>query len=148
MKKLHTDLRSALFAATILAAAPLYAQSSKEPASEPASSAAEQTTPEPAITNPSNSTATTPVADAKVDQFATAYVQIQAIQSKASQELSSTADAAKANAVKAQAEGEMIKAVEQSGLQVDEFNQIAQLMTSDEGLRSRVIERLQQKSGG
>jgi hypothetical protein len=152
MKKLNTDVRAALLAAALLATAPaLYAQSNEEPLSEPAppANAAEQTTPEPATADPSNTTATaTPVADAKIDQFATAYIEIQAIQSKASEELNSTSDTTKADAVKAQAEGEMIKAVQQSGLQVDEFNQIAQLMTSDEGLRSRVIERLQQKSGG
>lgn len=140
MRNLKTDLRAVLLGATILATAPLHAQST---------TAAEQTTPQPAATDPADATsAATPVAETKVDQFATAYVAIQAIQSKTSQELSATSDVAKANAVKAAAEGEMIKAVEQSGLQVDEFNQIAQLMTSDEGLRTRVIEKVQRRSGG
>jgi len=147
MKEIKTELRAILLAAGLLAAAPnLYAQSDEQ---HPHASAAEQTTPEPATTDPANSTAATlPVADAKIDQFATAYVAIQSIQSKASQDLSTTSDVAKANAVKAAAEGEMIKAVEKSGLQVEEFNQIAQLMTSDEKLRSRVIEKLEKQTSG
>jgi len=140
MRNFNTDLRAMLLGATLVAAMPLYAQSA---------TAAEQSTPQPATTDPANATSvTTPVAEAKVDQFATAYVAVQAIQSKASQQLSATSDVTKANAVKEAAEGEMIKAVERSGLQVDEFNQIAQLMTSDEGLRTRVIEKVQQRSGG
>ena len=143
MSHFTTELRAALLAAGILAVTPaLYAQSEQAPAAQE-----EATTPEPATTpDPSSTTASTTVPETKIDQFATAYVAVQHIQAKTSQELSTTTDVSKANQVKAAAETEMIKAVEQSGLQVDEFNSIAQLMASDEGLRTRVITKVQEKS--
>jgi hypothetical protein len=143
MKMTHftSELRAALLAAGILAAVPaVYAQEQAPPAPD------EQTAPEPATSDPSNTVASTPVTDAKIDQFATAYVAVQQIQAKTSEQLSTTTDVAKANEVKAAAETEMIKAVEKSGLQVDEFNQIAQLMASDETLRSKVITKVQEIS--
>lgn len=146
MKYFTTELRAALLTAGILAAVPATHAQAQESTRAP-SNAAQQSTPEPATTDPSNTTAATAVADAKVEQFTTAYVAIQAIQAKASQDLSTTSDVTKANQLKAAAEGEMIKAVEQSGLQVEEFNQIAQLMTADEGLRNRVLEKLQKRAG-
>ena len=142
MSHFTTELRAALLAAGMLAASPaLYAQ-----AQEPATTPEPATAPEPATTDPSNTTASAPVSDAKIDQFATAYVAVQHIQAKTSQELSTTTDVSKANQVKAAAETEMIKAVEKSGLQVDEFNQIAQLMSADETLRTKVIEKVQERS--
>lgn len=140
MRHFKTELRAALLAAGILAATPaVYAQ-------EQATTPEPATVPEPATTDPTNTTASAPVTDGKIDQFATAYVAVQHIQAETSQKLSATTDVSKANEVKAAAETEMIKAVEQSGLQVDEFNQIAQLMASDEGLRTKVIEKVQEKS--
>lgn len=136
MSHFKSELRAALLAAGLLAAMPaVYAQAQEE-----------ATTPEPATTDPSNATASTSVPETKIDQFATAYVAVQHIQAKTSQQLSTTTDVSKANEVKAAAETEMIKAVEKTGLQVDEFNQIAQLMASDEGLRTKVIEKVQEKS--
>ena len=42
----------------------------------------------------------------------------------------------------------MIQAVQKSGLQVDEFNQIASQMASDLTLRNKVLEKVQQRSRG
>lgn len=86
--------------------------------------------------------------DAKVDQFANAYVEVQAIQTQTAQQLNTTTDAAKVTEVKANAERQMIAAVERSGLQVEEFNRIADLMTTDVALRSRVIDKVQKRSKG
>lgn len=136
MSHFKSELRAALLAAGLLAAMPaVYAQAREE-----------ATTPEPDTTDPATTTASTSVPETKIDQFATAYVAVQHIQAKTSQQLSTTTDVSQANEVKAAAETEMIKAVEKTGLQVDEFNQIAQLMASDEGLRTKVIEKVQEKS--
>ena len=152
MSHLKSDLRVALLAAGFLAAAPiaLYAQEPPEEDTAIPESAAPDaaTAPESTTTEPSATTATAPVTDAKIDQFATAYVAVQQIQAKTSEKLNTTPDTEKANQVKAAAENEMIQAVQQSGLQVDEFNQIAQLMASDVALRSKVIEKVQQRSKG
>ena len=49
--------------------------------------------------------------------------------------------------MKASAESDMIAAVERSGLQVPEFNQIVERMASDTEVRSRVAAKLQERSG-
>ena len=63
-------------------------------------------------------------------------------QYKAREEESQTREA------QANAEKQMIAAVERSGLQVEEFNRIADLMTTDVSLRSRVIDKVQKRSKG
>ena len=42
----------------------------------------------------------------------------------------------------------MISAVERSGLQVDEFNQIVESMASNVEVRNKVAAKLQERSGG
>jgi len=92
--------------------------------------------------------ATTPIADAKVEQFAAAFVDVQDIQSQTSQQLSAAKDDQQASQLKADAEKKMIEAVERQGLQIQEFNRIAQLMTTDLQLRSKVVEKVQQRRKG
>lgn len=152
MSHFKYDMRVALLAAGFLAAAPtaLYAQEPPEEdtAIQDEQSMPESAAPESTTTEPGPAMATAAVPDAKIDQFATAYVAVQQIQAKTTEQLNTTPDTEKANQVKAAAENAMIQAVQQSGLQVDEFNQIAQLMASDVALRSKVIEKVQQRSKG
>jgi len=82
------------------------------------------------------------VEDKKIDQFADAYIAVQEIQVRANEQLSATTDTTKANEVKQTAEDQMIKAVERSGLQVEEFNQIVQAMATDGSLREKVSGRI------
>jgi hypothetical protein len=82
------------------------------------------------------------VEDKKIDQFADAYIAVQEIQVRASEQLGTTTDAAKADQVKQNAEDQMIKAVERSGLQIGEFNQIVQAMATDMALREKVSDRI------
>lgn len=141
MTQPRLNLHAALLAAGLLAATPaLYAQTPQQtPEQTP-----EQTLPE--ATAPESAAPTAQIDDTKVDQFANAYVEVQAIQTQAAQELNATTDAAKLTEVKANAEKQMIAAVERSGLQVEEFNRIADLMTTDVSLRSRVIDKVQKRS--
>lgn len=85
------------------------------------------------------------VDDRKIDQFADAYVAVQQIQSQATQQLGATADADKAQQVKQEAETQMIEAVQQSGLQIEEFNQIVQAMASDPTLRDKISGRIDER---
>jgi hypothetical protein len=115
----------------------LYAQTAPEETGPPAAPDEQQAAP-----------ATTTVPDAKIDQFASAYVAIQSIQSQTSQQLAATKDTKQADDLKANAETQMVQAVQKSGLQVDEFNQIATLMASDLTLRNKVLAKVQQRSRG
>jgi hypothetical protein len=81
----------------------------------------------------------------KVEQFADAYVQVQTIQQKANAQLESATDPAQADQVKTTAQSDMIAAVERSGLQVEEFNQIVASMAADTELRTRVSAEVQKR---
>ncbi len=92
--------------------------------------------------------AAAPIDDKKLDQFADAYLAVQTIQQEASEKLQATSDPEQADQVKSTAENDMISAVERSGLQIDEFNQIVQTMAADVNVRSRIATKLQERSGG
>jgi hypothetical protein len=145
MTHFNTRLRAAALASGLLAIAPatLYAQTPPEEKGPPLSTQEPAQGPAAAEAAPA-----TTVPEAKIDQFATAYVAVQSIQAQTSQQLEATTDTKKAEDLKANAETQMIQAVEKSGLKVDEFNQIAGLMASDLTLRNKVLEKVQQRSRG
>ena len=86
-----------------------------------------------------------PLEEQKIDQFADAYLAIEKIHAKAATELEATDDAEAANKVKANAEAQIIEAVERSGLRLEEFNQIADLMMVDIDLRSRIVKKVEER---
>lgn len=86
--------------------------------------------------------------DQKIKQFASAYAEVATIQQNASNQLQTANEPGKAEEVKANAESQMIAAVERNGLNVDEFNQIVTAMASDQNVRSRVAAELQDRSSG
>jgi len=86
-----------------------------------------------------------PVEEKKLDQFAEAFVVVEAIQRDALERLEAETDQQKAAEVKAQAESDAIAAVEKTGLPLVEFNQIAQLMMTDLELREKVAARVAQR---
>ncbi len=144
-------LYSALFAASAIAAPPAWSQMQEPPQpAEEFPSPAQQATPSESTDTPSSSStaAKTPIDDQKIEQFADAYVAVQTIQEKAASELQTAKDPASANKVKANAESDMIAAVQKSGLQVDEFNQIVETMTANADVRERVAAKLQERQGG
>ena len=93
-------------------------------------------------------TQTPVVEERKVDQFAAAFVAVQDIQAQATQQLSTAKDEQQATQVKASAEQKMIEAVQREGLEVEEFNRIADLMTTDLSLRSKVVEKVEKRRKG
>ena len=116
-----------------------------------ASQSSDATPDSPTPDSPSatdSTTAAAPISDQKIEQFANAYVAVQTIQEKAASDLQTAKDPGSADKVKATAESDMIAAVEQSGLKVDEFNQIVETMTADASVRERVAAKLQERQGG
>jgi hypothetical protein len=145
--RLTANTRSALLASGLLALLPtaLLAQSAPDPAAPPDATAADPMMPDAAATP---ETQTPVVEDRKVDQFAAAFVAVQDIQAQATQELSTAKDEQQATQVKASAEQKMIEAVKREGLEVEEFNRIADLMTTDLTLRSKVVEKVEKRRKG
>lgn len=132
--KLSYSLRAVLAAACALGSVsmlPAYAQS---------------TATSPDATNASPSTAAPAVDDKKLEQFADAYLAIQALQKEAATQQSATKDPNAAQQQQSELQGKMTDAVQKSGLQVNEFNQIAQAMVTDVDLRQRVIAKVQQRA--
>jgi hypothetical protein len=86
-----------------------------------------------------------PLEEAKLDQFAEAYIAIEEIEQSANAELSGAKDDASATQIKAKAEERIIEAVEGAGLQLDEFNQIAELAANDETLRLKLVNKVEKR---
>lgn len=86
-----------------------------------------------------------PIEEHKIDQFADAYLAIEKIHADAATQLETTSDPKAAHRVKADAEAQIIEAVEQSGLRLEEFNQIAELMAVDVELRNRVARKVEER---
>jgi hypothetical protein len=151
-KQFHKPLLTAILSATALAGFGSIASAQEQQTEAPA------TTEAPAQTDsaPAESTVTTGPAqsaqqidDQKIEKFANAYVAVQNIQSQAAKELdSSSADPAKQQQTQAAVENQMIAAVEQSGLKLEEFNGIVQTMTADADLRARVVAEIRERTGG
>jgi len=150
---MNIELRRPIALALMSAAfftAPILAQQPESPAQNPP--AETRGTPPSSTsdaTTPSTQSAQTPIDDQKIEQFAEAYVAVQTIQQNASNELNQAAqDPAKQQQTQAKVEGEMIAAVERTGLKLEEFNNIVQSMTADADLRSRVVAKIRERTGG
>ncbi|HEY6641959.1 DUF4168 domain-containing protein [Povalibacter sp.] len=136
MRHTPLNIRAAFLAAGILmASSAAFAQSTAAPQA-----------PMPETVAPDSGVVQ--IDEKKVDQFAAAFVAVQDIQAQATQQLSNTTDEQQATQVKASAEKQMIAAVEREGLQVEEFNRIADLLTTDLALRSRVVEKVEKRRKG
>jgi ABC-type glycerol-3-phosphate transport system substrate-binding protein len=120
------------------------AQSSAPAASRSSSDATRSTSTTTTTTTSSQGTAA--VTDSKLNQFADAYVAVQKVQKEASTQLSADADASKTEQVQTEAQARIVDAIQKNGLQLDEYNQIAQLINADDDLRTRAVERIQQKT--
>jgi hypothetical protein len=86
------------------------------------------------------------VDETKLDQFVEALSEVHAIRNEAAVELESTDNTEDAQAVQQRAQQQMIEAVEEAGLSIEEYNRIATLMGSDPELQQRVSAKLEERS--
>lgn len=86
------------------------------------------------------------VSDAQLEQFATAQLQIMEIQQDFSGRLQEVDDPERAHQLQVQANEEMTDAVEQAGLDVPAFNEIAMAIQNDPELQQRLNRLLQERS--
>lgn len=89
--------------------------------------------------NPGVDQAPAQMDDAKVEKFASAYGSVQSIQEDYTQQLQEVEDREKAQALQQEAQGEMLGAVEEEGLSVQEYNEMIAMMDQDPQLRQRVF---------
>lgn len=117
MKKTLTA--SALLSALLLATAPVHAQSDAQ-------------TPPPAAQPAAN------IDDAQLEKFAAALDDIAKIQEDAMARLSQVEDQQKAQAIQQEANENMVDAVNDSGLSVEDYNLIANQLQTNPELQERL----------
>ena len=86
-----------------------------------------------------------PLEEEKINQFADAYLAVEEVHSKTAAELKTTTDPAAANEVRANAEAQVIQAIERTGLQLQEFNQLVEWCALDPGLRKVVASKVEER---
>lgn len=84
-----------------------------------------------------------PADDSTVTSFAEAMGEVQVIQQKFSEQLQGVEDNEKARELQMKAQGEMVSAVEASGISVQDYNALASRMDQDPALREKVEKKLQ-----
>jgi hypothetical protein len=84
--------------------------------------------------------------DAKLEQFVDALTEVHVIRNEAASELEAATDMETAQEVQLRAQQQMIDAVEEAGLSVEEYNQIATLMSTDPELQERISSKLEDRS--
>lgn len=102
-----------------------------------------------AETAPQTTTPTAPatqaqpqISEEKVDQFVTAYVEVQKINQEYSEQLQATEVPEKATELQQEAQTKMQEAVTESGLTIPEYQQIASRAGQDQDLRTRIQEKM------
>lgn len=86
-----------------------------------------------------------PLQEEKINQFADAFLAVEEVHSKAAAQLKTTTDPVAASEVKANAETQMIQAIERTGLQLQEFNQLVELCAVDPRLRTVVASKVEER---
>jgi hypothetical protein len=89
---------------------------------------------------------TVQVSEAKLDQFVDALNEVHTIRNEAAVQLEQATDTEEAQKLQQEAQQQMIEAVENAGLSVEEYNQIATLMGSDPDLQQRISAKLEERS--
>ena len=82
------------------------------------------------------------VSDEQLDQFVEAQEAIMGIQEDFSARLENVEDPEEAQAIQAEANDEMTAAVEETGMSIEEYNEIAMAIQTDEELRNRLNEMM------
>jgi hypothetical protein len=77
------------------------------------------------------------------EQFVAAYVEIQEIQNEYSEKLQGAADEDQARDIQQQAQDEMIQAVENNGMSINEYNEVVGIISADPELRMEIEELAQ-----
>lgn len=94
---------------------------------------------------PQSAPETIEVSDQQLQQFADAQMEIASIQKDFRSRLQNVEDPEKAQKLQREANEEMTTAVEEVGLDVESFNQIAMAIQSDPELQQDLTEMLQQQ---
>ncbi len=85
--------------------------------------------------------ATAALTDQTIDTFVDAFVAVQDIREDFTERLHGASDEAEAQALQAEAQEKMLRAVEESGMSVQEYNEVALALQNDPELMQRVQDK-------
>jgi hypothetical protein len=83
------------------------------------------------------------ISDEELDQFAQAFLKVQALQAKIEKDLATAQSPEDAKQLQEQASSEASSIVQKAGLSMTQYTQIAQRLQGDEALRARLESRVQ-----
>ena len=88
-----------------------------------------------------------PVSDAKLEQFAAAFSQMQQVRREYGQKMKQADEKARRKELRKKGQQEMVGAIRGSGLELAEYRRIGKRLNQDEALRSRLKSMMQQQRG-
>lgn len=132
LKVLRTPLLIAAVGALPFVASSVIAQQAEAPA---ATREAPQTQP---AQQPQAAPQQQPVSEKKIDNFVSAYSAVHEINQEYSEKLQGVTDAEKATELQQEAQGKMQEAVQDTGLSIEEYQEIASQAAQDDALRERI----------
>ncbi len=106
---------------------------------------AAQTQSPPAAAQGAPAAAAANVSDTQLQTFISAATEVQAISQKWQEKAAGSNSAEEVEEVRRQATDEMVGAVEEKGMTVDEFNAISQAAQQDPELKARIVAMIQQQ---
>lgn len=127
-----------IFLAGATATALLTGAAHAEPPTAQEDPAATQSQSGQAATAPSQSAPMEEVTDKQLEKFVDAATDVQEVQATYAQRMQEAQDQEQAQSLRDEAQSEMVGAVEESGLSVQEFNLIAQRLQTDPELAERL----------
>jgi hypothetical protein len=84
------------------------------------------------------------VTDLEIEQFAKSYQEVTQIQKDTEKQLESVQDGADIARAKQNANGKMAEAVQNHGMKVERFNQIARSLSQDPTLKQRIQQKIEE----
>jgi hypothetical protein len=88
-----------------------------------------------------------PVSDAKLEQFAAAFGQMQQVRREYGQKMKQADEQARRKELRKEGQQEMVGAIRGAGLEIAEYRRIGQRLNQDEELRSRLKSMMQEQRG-
>ncbi|ANB01638.1 DUF4168 domain-containing protein [Ectothiorhodospira sp. BSL-9] len=85
------------------------------------------------------------LSDDTIDAFVDAFVEVQKVNDDFAQRLENAADAEEAQALHQEAQEEMVQAVEGTGMNVEEYNEVAMALQNDPELLDQVVQMAEER---
>ncbi|MCG5494352.1 DUF4168 domain-containing protein [Ectothiorhodospira variabilis] len=85
------------------------------------------------------------LSDDTIDEFVDAFVEVQKVNDEFAQRLENASDAEEAQALHQEAQQEMVEAVEATGMNVEEYNEVAMALQNDPELLDQVVQMAEER---